>query len=138
MLYYPPMTAENLPRLPKNYQLVLEIVRSAGTGVHLTTNELYARAKRRRPAIGFSTVYRGIARLRDLGLIDEIVVPGSDAAVYEPSAEPHAHFRCSRCGTVQDVEYALPAQTVAAIASQTGAHIVNVTLTLHGECEACR
>ena len=125
-------------RLPKNYALVYEIVRAAGPGVHLTIADLFAQAKRRRPAIGFSTVYRGVGRLRDLGLISEIVVPGSDAAVYEPAAEPHAHFRCKRCGRVEDVEFRVPEQTVAALAKQTGSRIDDVSVTLHGECGSCR
>ena len=63
------------PRLPKNHQVVLEITRSAGHSVHLTTSEVFTRAKSHRPAIGFSTVYRGIQRLRDLALVDEIWSP---------------------------------------------------------------
>ncbi|HTU83460.1 MAG TPA: transcriptional repressor [Candidatus Acidoferrales bacterium] len=125
-------------RLPKNYQLVYDIVREAGPGVHLTTSELHLRARRRRPSIGFSTVYRGIARLRDLGLIDEIVVPGSEAAVYEQAAVPHAHFRCVSCGRVDDVEYRLTQHTLTALAKQTGARIDDVSLTLHGLCRSCR
>ncbi len=126
------------PRLPKNYQLVYDIVREAGTGTHLTTSDLFTRARAHRPSIGFSTVYRGIQRLRDLGLIDEIVVPGSDAAVYEPTGRPHAHFRCGRCGRVDDVEYRLASQTLAALAKQMGARIDDVSLTLHGVCRSCR
>jgi Fe2+ or Zn2+ uptake regulation protein len=133
------MNTERQPqRLPKNYQLVYDIVRAAGTGVHLTTSALFTLAKKRRPAIGFTTVYRGVQRLRDLGLIDEIVVPGSDAAVYEPAGAPHAHFRCVRCGLVEDVDYRLAPQTVSALARATGARIDEVSVTLHGECRACR
>lgn len=129
---------ERPPRLPKNYQLVYDLIRAAGPGTHLTTAELFARAKRRRPAIGFSTVYRGVVRLRDLGIIDEIVIPGSDSAVYEPAGPPHAHFRCTACGEVEDVDYRLPAPTLAALSKQTGADVRDVTLTLHGVCRACR
>lgn len=125
-------------RLPKNYQLVYDLVRGAGPGVHLTTNQLYAMAKRRRPAIGFTTVYRGVQRLRDLGMIDEIIVPGSDAAFYEPAGQPHAHLRCARCGQVQDVDYALEPAVLTALGHQTGARIDGALLTLHGVCAACR
>jgi Fe2+ or Zn2+ uptake regulation protein len=127
-----------VPRLPKNHQVVLEIVRSAGHGVHLTTADLFARAKSRRPAIGFSTVYRGIQRLRDLALIDEILVPGADAAVYELAGTAHAHFRCNRCGTVADVPYKVPARAVAEIAKTCGARIDEAKVTLHGLCRACQ
>ena len=125
-------------RLPKNYQLVYDLVRDAGPGRHHTTNELFALAKTRRPAIGFTTVYRAIQRLRDLRLIDEIVVPGSDAAVYEPASRPHAHFRCARCARVEDVDYALEPGLLAALGRRTGARIDGASVTLHGLCAACR
>jgi Fur family ferric uptake transcriptional regulator len=127
-----------VPRLPKNHQVVLEVVRSAGHGVHLTTADVFARAQTRRPAIGFSTVYRGIQRLRDLALIDEILVPGADAAVYELAGTTHAHFRCNRCGTVADVPYKVPARAVAEIAKTSGARIDEAKVTLHGLCRVCR
>jgi Fe2+ or Zn2+ uptake regulation protein len=124
-------------RLPKNYQAIYEIMRAAGHGVHLTTNDVFLRAKRRCPKIGFSTVYRGVRRLRDLKLIDEIVLPGSDSAVYELMGEPHAHFHCDRCGRVQDVAYRLSPQAIGKLSRQTGAQIDEALLTLHGSCGAC-
>jgi Fe2+ or Zn2+ uptake regulation protein len=125
-------------RLPKNYQLVYEILQAAGCGVHLSTHDVFTRAKRRRPTIGFSTVYRGVQRLADLSLIDEIAVPGADRAVYELTGVPHAHFRCDRCGVVQDVAYRLSSKTIAALAKKTGARIDETMLTLSGRCRACR
>jgi Fe2+ or Zn2+ uptake regulation protein len=124
--------------LPANYRLVYEVLREAGPGVHLTTHDAYVRARSRRPAIGISTVYRGIQRLRDMGLVDEIVVPGAAAAVYEPVASPHAHFRCDRCGRVDDVAYNVPRRTIDALARQMGVHITDTLVTLRGECSACR
>jgi Fur family ferric uptake transcriptional regulator len=126
------------PRLPKNHQVVLEILRGAGHGTHLSTAEVFARAKELRPAIGFSTVYRGIQRLRDLALIDEIVVPGADAAVYELARAPHAHFRCDRCGALEDVAYKLSPRAIASIVEATGARIDDAKLTLHGLCRRCQ
>ena len=102
------MASSVQPSLPKNYQLIYEIVEESGIGRHLTPSEIYAKALKRRPGIGFSTVYRGLERLRDLGLVSELYVPGVDAATYEPSGPRHAHFRCSECGEIEDVAYAIP------------------------------
>ncbi|MBV9104370.1 MAG: transcriptional repressor [Candidatus Eremiobacteraeota bacterium] len=124
-------------RLPDNYQLIYDVIREAGAGVHLTTNDLYLRASSRRPGIGISTVYRGVQRLRDLGLIDEILLPGADSAVYEPTASPHAHFRCTKCGSLSDVAYELPQRTITELSKRTGAHISEATVTLHGLCQGC-
>src|ERR1700719_4843321 len=111
------------PSLPKNYQLIYDIVKASGVGRHLTSTEIYAKASKRRPGIGFSTVYRGLERLRALGLVSELDVPGADAATYEPSGPRHAHFRCSECGDIEDVPYAIPTRTIKALALRHGLEI---------------
>jgi Fur family transcriptional regulator, stress-responsive regulator len=123
--------------LPKNYQLIYDIVAESGIGRHLTSSEIYAKALKRRAGIGFSTVYRGLERLRDLGLVSELHVPGADAATYEPAGPRHAHFRCTKCGEIEDVPYAIPARTLNALASQHGFNIKRERVTFEGRCAAC-
>lgn len=123
--------------LPKNYRLIYEIVEKSGIGRHLTPSEIYAKARKRRPGIGFSTVYRGLERLRELGLVSELQVPGADAATYEPAGPRHAHFRCSACGGIEDVAYAIPARTVKALAAQHGFKIETERVTFEGRCAVC-
>ncbi|MGA9944874.1 MAG: transcriptional repressor [Candidatus Cybelea sp.] len=131
------MASPGQPSLPKNYQLIYEIVESSGVGRHLTSSEIYAKAIKRRPGIGFSTVYRGLERLRDLGLVSELYLPGVDAAAYEPSGPQHAHFRCSECGRIEDVAYAIPRRTINTLALQHGFTIEGERVTLEGRCAAC-
>ncbi len=125
------------PSLPKNYQLIYEIVEESGIGHHLTPSEIYAKALKRRPGIGFSTVYRGLERLVALGLVSELHVRGVDAATYEPSGPRHAHFRCSACGEIEDVAYAIPRRTIKALALQQGFEIESERVTFEGRCAAC-
>jgi Fe2+ or Zn2+ uptake regulation protein len=125
------------PSLPKNYQLIYEIVQQSGIGCHLTHSEIYTKALKRRKGIGFSTVYRALERLRDLGLVSELYVPGVDAATYEPSGPRHAHFRCRECGEIEDVAYAIPTRTIKALALQHGFKIESERVTFEGRCEAC-
>lgn len=123
--------------LPKNYRLICDIVAKSGVGRHLTPADIYAKAIKRRPGIGFSTVYRGLQRLRDLGLVSELFVPGGDAATYEPSGPRHAHFRCRACGQIEDVAYAVPAGTIRALASRHGFQIESERVTFEGHCGDC-
>lgn len=125
-------------RIPKNYRLVYEIVHEQGTGAHATTQEIFARARERAPGIGYSTVYRALDRLRDLGLILEVQVPGGASALYEPARSDHAHFVCRRCGLVEDVDYALPPSFVADLERRRGFGVSDVSLTLEGVCARCR
>ena len=124
-------------KLSKNHRLVFEIVREQGIGRHLAMAELFNLARERRPEIGFTTVYRALNRLRDLGMISEITVPGADSAYYEPAGPPHAHFRCSECGSVSDVAFQLPSDSVNALASKLGAEVFGAVITLQGRCSTC-
>jgi Fe2+ or Zn2+ uptake regulation protein len=105
--------------------------------VHRTASELFVEAHARYPSMGVSTVYRGLTRLRDLGFVAEILVPGASSAVYERAAPPHAHFRCTRCGTVLDVRYQLSDDVLLQVSEATGTRISDVSLTFHGTCHAC-
>jgi Fe2+ or Zn2+ uptake regulation protein len=123
--------------LTKNHRLVYEILTETGPGTHLTMARLFELARERRPSIGFTTVYRALTRLRDLRLVSELAIPGAASAVYEPASHPHAHFRCTQCGRVDDVHYTLPASTTSRISSDNGFEIDSVELSLHGRCRAC-
>lgn len=125
-------------RLAKNYQLVYEIIQEQASGTHLAMPEVHALARARRSSIGFTTVYRALTRLRELGLVSEIRLPGASGAVYEPIRPGHAHFRCDACGRIDDIEYRPSASAVRGIARQAGVEISEVVLSLHGRCSACR
>ena len=124
-------------RLAKNYRLVNEVLREQGHGKHLSVADVYALAKTRRPGIGFTTVYRALARLREMGLVSEILLPGADNAFYEPASRAHAHFRCSICGKIEDVDYMPATRVVSDLERKSGAEIQEVQLSLHGRCANC-
>lgn len=132
------MTAQ-LPgsKFPKNHRLVYEIITAKGIGTHLTMADVFDLARLQQPGIGFTTVYRAVTRLRDTGMISEIVMPGADSAVYEPAGPPHAHFRCAKCGRIEDIDFALPAELTQTLAAKTGARIDSALVTLHGQCQTC-
>jgi Fe2+ or Zn2+ uptake regulation protein len=126
------------PRLAKNYRLVHEIVVAQGPGVHLTMSDVHELARRRKRSIGFTTIYRALTRLRALGLISEIVLPGAGSAYYETAGATHAHFRCDSCGRVDDVEYVPPQRTVRELSHRYGIDVRETVLSLHGLCKTCR
>ncbi len=130
--------AGNAQLLPPNYRTVLDVVEEAGPGSHLTAQQIWVRARARQPRIGFATVHRGLIRLHELGAVMKIDVPGEASAVYEPAAGPHAHFRCSRCGLLADFDFAVPAETLRALAERQGVTIEHETVTFTGRCKACR
>jgi Fe2+ or Zn2+ uptake regulation protein len=123
--------------LPQNYRTVLDVVETAGPGSHLTAPEIWVRARAHAPRIGFATVHRGLIRLNEMGAVMKIDVPGKASAVYEPAASAHAHFRCTGCGAVADVDFVLPAATLRELASRHGVAIEHEAVTFTGRCARC-
>lgn len=123
--------------LPSNYRTVLDVVEEAGPGSHLTAHEIWVRARARQPRIGFATVHRGLGRLHELRAVMKIDVPGEASSVYEPAADAHAHFRCTSCGAIADLDYAVPLQTRRALARRHGVAIDDEAVTFSGRCGDC-
>lgn len=125
-------------RLPANYQLVYDVVRTQKPGFHAAAGEVFARARKLKAGLGYSTVYRALGRLRDLGLILEVHVPGMNAALYEIARPGHAHFVCRVCGALDDIDCEAPAGAIRALVTAHGSEVDDITLTVHGRCARCR
>lgn len=126
------------PQLPANYQVVLDVVNEYGAGRHATAQDVYLRARQLRPGIGFTTVHRGLARLHELGYVLKLDISGEGSAMYEPATSAHAHFRCTACGAVEDVDFACDGATRAQLEAQHGVAIRSESITFTGLCRSCR
>ncbi len=124
-------------RLSRNHGTILAVVRSVEPGTHLTAQDVHARARLAAPRIGFATVHRGLTRLSELGYIEKVEIPGATAAVYEHADTSHAHFRCSGCGDIRDIEYCFAEADLARLAKQLGVQIAAAATSFAGRCEKC-
>lgn len=123
--------------MPPNYRAVFDVLREAGSGTHLRAQEIWDRARARRPGIGFATVHRALARLHRADAVLKIDVPGDASSFYEVAARTHAHFRCVACGSLSDVAYAVPGATRRALAREHGVAIDEEAVTFMGRCANC-
>src|SRR3954451_8285177 len=88
-------------RLTSQRRVVAEVLN--GDHVHLTADDVHARAGRRLPEISRATVYNTLNELVALG---EVLEVGTDARAkrYDPNARSaHQHLVCNACGTIRDV-----------------------------------
>jgi Fe2+ or Zn2+ uptake regulation protein len=129
--------SSSTPQLPANYRVILDVVNAFGAGRHATAQDVFLHARELRPGIGFTTVHRGLARLHELGYVLKLDISGEGSAMYEPATEPHAHFRCTGCGAVADVDYASDESTRADIEARHGVAIRSESITFTGLCAAC-
>ena len=123
-------------RMTSQRTLVFDII-SRGGG-HLAADEIYARARRKKPLISLSTVYRAIAKFKQLGLVVESHL-GQEHHHYEAGhSGNHFHLVCIGCGSVIEFEYPLVDRVRDEVARAGGFKIVSAEMNLSGYCPQCR
>jgi Fur family transcriptional regulator, stress-responsive regulator len=122
-------------RMTSQRRVVAEVL--DGDHVHLTADEVHARAAQRLPEISRATVYNTLGELVSLGEVMEVATDGR-AKRYDPNAHrPHHHLVCSGCGTIRDVHPTgdpladLPAE------ERFGFTVSEAKVTYHGRCPSC-
>jgi Fur family ferric uptake transcriptional regulator len=122
-------------RMTSQRRVVAEVL--DGDHVHLTADEVHARAARLLPEISRATVYNTLGELVSLGEVIEVVTDGR-AKRYDPNAHhPHQHLVCSRCGTVRDVHPTGDPMAALPSGERFGFSVDTVEVTYRGVCPDC-
>jgi Fe2+ or Zn2+ uptake regulation protein len=123
-------------RLTPQRSLVLQLLRESED--HLDADALYNQAKRCAPDISLATVYRTLALLKELGLVEEHRL-GEGHSHYEAvQDEPHYHFICQRCGKVIEFDTPLVEEIERELCEKESVCVLNAHLHLIGYCARCR
>ena len=123
-------------RLTAQRRLILQVLEESSA--HLDAETLHEQVKARDPDVSLATVYRTLAVLRELGLLEEHRL-GEDHGHYETVRdEPHYHFTCLRCGKVIEFDTPLVAQIERELGEQEGVRVVSSHLLVSGYCVQCR
>ncbi|NUS17924.1 MAG: transcriptional repressor [Streptomyces sp.] len=122
-------------RLTSQRRVVAQVL--DGDHVHLTADEVHARATRLLPEISRATVYNTLGELVSLGEVIEVSTDGR-AKRYDPNAHhPHQHLVCQRCGTIRDVHPSGSPLTDLPPAERFGFTVHTVEVTYRGLCPSC-
>ncbi|MDX3236826.1 transcriptional repressor [Streptomyces sp. ME03-5709C] len=122
-------------RMTSQRRVVAEVL--DGDHVHLTADEVHARAARLLPEISRATVYNTLGELVLLGEVVEVSTDGR-AKRYDPNAHrPHQHLVCSRCGTVRDVHPTGDPLADLPPAERFGFTVSRAEVTYWGLCPSC-
>ncbi|MHC1752296.1 Fur family transcriptional regulator [Humidesulfovibrio sp.] len=106
---------------------------------HVSSEELYAKVKRRDASIGQATVYRTLKLLAGCGLA-EAVSFADGITRYEPhfGAEHHDHLICELCGRTIEIMDPLIETRQEELAAKYGFTLVRHKMDLYGLCPKCR
>ena len=115
--------------------VILEHLRSVDR--HLTAEEIYQRVKSKLPSVGLGTVYRNLKFLTLHGYIEEMVPP-DHVARYSSHTHSHLHFRCDRCGRIEDFDLPEEFARQRESLSTQGYAVRNTMVEFSGICRSCR
>ena len=124
-------------RVTAQRQTVLDVVE--GSARHLDAQAIYQLARVRDHGISLATVYRTLAVLKDMGLVEQSYLARDHAREhYEPVGSPeHYHFTCLGCHEVIEFKSARVMQMTAELNREVGVRVAHVCICLEGYCRAC-
>lgn len=122
-------------RMTSQRRVVAEVL--SGDHIHLTADEVHARAAQRLPEIARATVYNTLGELVALGEIVEVSTDGR-AKRYDPNAHrPHHHLVCSGCGAIRDVHPTGDPLADLPAGQRFGFTVSEAQVTYRGLCPSC-
>jgi Fe2+ or Zn2+ uptake regulation protein len=123
-------------RLTSQRWLILKVLEESDE--HLDAEALYDRARGRDSDISLGTVYRTLAVLKEMGLVEEHRL-GEEHGHFEVVRDtPHYHFICLDCGKVIEFDTPLMAQIEQDLSEQENVQVTDAHLRLGGYCARCQ
>ena len=104
------------------------------TTSHPNADWVYATLKPDYPDLSLATVYRNIALFREQGRVALIATVNGQER-FDGNVAPHAHFICSRCGCVLDID--APKIQANELPGAPGARIDSWQIHCYGLCGPC-
>lgn len=125
------MTAEKKLRYSRQRERIQQYLRDACE--HPSAEMIYEGLRSELPGLSLGTVYRNLKLLEELGEVRR-VANHNDAERYECCCGDHAHFVCTGCGCIHDVE--MDAEALKGLLPP-GHTLSAMALTLTGLCPEC-
>ncbi|TVQ12983.1 MAG: transcriptional repressor [Leptolyngbya sp. DLM2.Bin27] len=127
-------------RFTSQRQKILDLFQSAALGHHLNAEEIHQQLLDQGERISFSTIYRALHVMVQLGLLQELEL-AEGRKYYElntPFMEQHHHLVCVQCGDVQEFEDTKMTQVGSSESASRGFSLLNCQFTVYGICPRCQ
>ena len=127
---------ESIRKYSRKREAILDCLRH--TKSHPSADWVYSQLKPDYPDLSLATVYRNLAMFKRDGVIISVgTVNGLERFDY--NTLPHAHFVCSRCAAVIDVdEIQLPQSLCRQAEQQLDAQVTGSSICFTGLCSQCK
>lgn len=104
---------------------------------HPTAEEMYHIARRKLPNLSLGTVYRNLEVLVQLGLARKLD-SGKGKARFDGDLSEHYHFRCLRCGLIEDVQDMKLLELHPETPEATSFKVLGYNVEFYGLCRNCK
>jgi Fur family ferric uptake transcriptional regulator len=119
---------------PQREAILREVMRAEG---HITPQRVADRVQRRMPAVNVSTVYRTLAVLEELGVVQHSHLE-QGAGYHRVGEGEHVHLTCSRCGAEDDLSLREAGSLKAVIRRHRGFLPDLRHFAISGLCASCQ
>lgn len=107
-------------------------------GEHVSVDELYDRVRQKDHSIGYSTVWRNLKLICQVGLAQEVNVGDGITRYDRATRTPHGHFYCHDCKQFQEFNVDQIVGIVAQTATDNDFTPEEFKIEVHGCCAECK
>lgn len=130
------LSGKNLKMTPQR-RLILDTLLKQRD--HLSSEELYAKVKKRDKSIGQATVYRTLKLLNESGLIEPLdFADGLTRYELSYGEDHHDHLICEQCGKNIEIFDEVIEKRQDQLAKEHGFTLIKHKMYLYGICQDCR
>ena len=102
---------------------------------HPTAEQILTSLNKSSPTSSQATIYSSLQALRDVGLVREVLLE-EGVCRYDANVSPHHHFRCQKCGYIEDIPWEQVEVSFKAL--RPGLTVDRYELTVEGTCDKCQ
>ncbi|TLD42290.1 MAG: Peroxide stress regulator PerR, FUR family [Candidatus Jettenia ecosi] len=103
---------------------------------HPSAEEVFKRVKKIYPAVSFTTIYKTLETLRDLGEVKELIID-EDRKHYDPNTNSHHHFICSTCKKILDIFEDFSSHIKLPNSLKSDYTVFGFQISFYGICKEC-
>jgi Fur family transcriptional regulator, ferric uptake regulator len=106
-------------------------------GRHVSVNELYDKVRAQDGTVGYSTVWRNLKLICEVGLAEEVNLGDGVTRYDRVTQAPHGHLYCTRCRELVEFDVARVKDLLAAVSSKHGFLPDAYKIEILGVCASC-
>ncbi len=106
-------------------------------GEHVSVDELFDRVKLIDESVGYSTVWRNLKLICEVGLAREVNVGDGVTRYDRVTRQPHGHFYCVNCKSLEEFDLNEIAGRLAKVATAEKFETESFKVEIEGVCQSC-